>query len=95
MAARKRPGIPADTFGARLAVMRQAAGGLNIRAAARRCGINESSWHTWEVGQTKPRDYIGVCRQIAEALGFDVRWIALGGPLEPSSTRWYFDSQAA
>ena len=86
---------PPDTFGGRLALMRQASGGLNIRAAARRCGVNESSWHNWEAGLAKPRDYIGVCRRISEALGFEVEWIALGGPLAASSTKWYSPRQVA
>jgi transcriptional regulator with XRE-family HTH domain len=87
--------IPVDTFGARLALVRQASGGLNMTAAARRCGLNESTWHNWEAGISLPRDYLAVCGRIAGALGFDFAWLALGGPLAASSTKWYAVAAAA
>jgi transcriptional regulator with XRE-family HTH domain len=83
------PRIPLDTFASRLAVMRADAGGLNIKRAAERCGLSDQSWRTWESGRTKPRDYLGVCRRIAEGLDYDLTWIAMGGPLPASSTKWY------
>jgi hypothetical protein len=80
--------IPADTFAGRLALMRADSGGLNITRAAERCGLGDESWRNWEAGRAKPRDYLGVCRTISEGLGYDVTWIAVGGPLPQSSTRW-------
>jgi hypothetical protein len=80
--------IPADTFGGRLALMRADAGGLNVTRAAERCGLSDESWRNWEAGRAKPRDYLAVCRAVSEGLGYDVTWIAVGGPLPQSSTRW-------
>ena len=78
---------PADTFGARLALMRQASGGLNVAQAAGRCGIDDSSWRNWEAGKARPRDFIGACRQVSDGLDFDFEWVVLGGPLA-RSTGW-------
>jgi hypothetical protein len=78
---------PADTFGARLAVMRQAMGGWNVKKVADHCGINDQVWRNWEAG-IRPRDYVEVCRLIAERLDFEFEWVALGGPLDPASTGW-------
>jgi transcriptional regulator with XRE-family HTH domain len=81
--------IPPDTFAGRLALMRADAGGLNVTKAAERCGLSDQTWRTWESGRSKPRDYLGVCRAISEGLGYDVTWIAVGGPLAVASTKWY------
>ena len=62
---------------------------MNVKEAADRCGIDDSSWRNWEAGRAKPRDYIGVCRKISEELGYELDWIVLGGPLDTPSTRWY------
>jgi hypothetical protein len=69
-----------DSFGARLALVRQYLGGWNVKRTAQRCGIDEQSWRNWEQG-SKPRDLIAVCRQISDSTDVDYAWLALGGPL--------------
>jgi transcriptional regulator with XRE-family HTH domain len=86
--------VPADTFGARLALVRQASGGLNVKAAADRCGLSDQAWRNWEAERVHPRDFPQVCRQIADTFGFDLNWLAFGGPLASSSTKWYLTAQA-
>jgi transcriptional regulator with XRE-family HTH domain len=71
--------VPADTFGARLALIRQHLG-LNIRQAADRCGVGEKSWRDWEDG-VSPKRYEATCSKIAVATGCNVRWLKAGGPL--------------
>lgn len=69
-----------DTFGARLAVVRQSLGGWNVKRAADLCGVDDQSWRNWEQG-SKPRDMEATCRQIAKATGFNYEWLMIGGPL--------------
>jgi hypothetical protein len=88
MATRTTGRRPVDTFGARLALMRQAQGGWNIKRAADFCGIDDQAWRNWESGRSLPRDYERVCRRIAARLGFDLVWVMAGGPLAAPSTRW-------
>lgn len=66
----------ADSFGARLALVRQHLG-LNVKAAAERAGLDHSSWGTWERGR-QPRDLLDKARQISEALGCDFIWLLTG-----------------
>lgn len=54
------PWVPLDTFGARLALVRQHLG-LNVLDAAKRCGINDQSWRNWEAGKS-PRGMDRVAR---------------------------------
>lgn len=74
------PWVPVDTFGARLALIRQRLGGWNVKKVAQFCGIDDQTWRNWEAG-TSPRDYEEVCRQIANAVGCDRAWLKAGGPL--------------
>lgn len=79
------PWVPGDTFGARLALIRQRMGGWNVKRIAEFCGLDDQSWRNWERGDTNgPRDYEGTCKKIAVATGCDLRWLMSGGPL----TRW-------
>lgn len=73
--------VPADDFAARLALIRQALGGWNVKRTADLCGIDDQSWRNWEAGRGKPRDYEEVCRRIARATDCDLRWLLAGGPL--------------
>ena len=75
------PWVPADTFAARLALIRQHLGGWNVKKAAELCGIDDGSWRNWEAGRGKPRDYENVCRKIADATGCDRKWLQAGGML--------------
>lgn len=73
--------VPYDTFGARLAVVRQACG-WNIQRAANECGISHTSWANYEANK-QPRDLAAVCRRVAAASGFSYTWLMIGGPLRP------------
>lgn len=70
------PWVPEDTFGARLALIRQRMY-WNVKQAAEGCGLNYQSWHNWEHGGL-PRDLVGTARQIARATGCNERWLVLG-----------------
>ena len=75
------PWVPIDTFGARLALLRQALGGWNVKRTADACELDDQKWRNWEAGKSKPRDLEGVARQIADATGCDYVWLMAGGPL--------------
>lgn len=68
--------IPKDTFGARLALVRQHMG-WNVKEAGEACDITPNSWSNWEHGR-KPRDLHDVARTIADASGCSYRWLMLG-----------------
>jgi transcriptional regulator with XRE-family HTH domain len=70
------PWVPEDTFGARLALVRQHLG-WNVTEAATACGLTGQSWHNWEAGSL-PRDLVGTAAKIAEATGCEARWLVLG-----------------
>ncbi len=75
------PWVPRDTFGARLALIRQWLGGWNVKKTAELCEIDDQSWRNWESKpDATPRDYEGVCRKIAEHTGCDLTWLKAGGP---------------
>ena len=87
--------IPVDTFGARLAIVRQYLGGWNVTRAADAVGLDDQTWRSWECGRSRPRDYPLVCRTISERLGIDYVWLMLGGALRsPPSTKWLMGSPA-
>jgi hypothetical protein len=87
--ARTKTWIPEDTFGARLALIRQQLGGWNVKRTADLCGLDDQKWRNWEAGRNRPRDYPLVCRQIAERTGADYAWLMMGGPLARALTKWY------
>lgn len=72
--------VPEDTFGARLALIRQR-NGWNTIEAARVCGLNDQSWRNWEAG-TMPRNEQRTAAKIAKASGASYTWLLTGGPLE-------------
>lgn len=78
--------IPIDSFGARLALIRQYRGGLNVARAASMCGLDDQSWRNWEAGRSLPQDYPGVCLLISERLGIDYTWLMVGGPIRTQGT---------
>jgi hypothetical protein len=65
----------ADSFGARLALVRQRMGWGNVAEAALACGLPVSSLRNWERDGRIPRDYIHVCTLIAERTGVDLGWL--------------------
>lgn len=70
------PWIPRDTFGARLALVRQHMG-WNTAQAAAACGLGDVNWRKWEHGRS-PRNVHEVARQIADRTGCDYSWLMLG-----------------
>lgn len=69
--------VPDDTFGARLALVRQRFG-WNVKEAALACGVPVQSWRGWERDNMRPRDLVSVCRQIADATGASYDWLLDG-----------------
>jgi hypothetical protein len=78
--------VPADTFAARLVLVRHHAGRLSIEQAARLTGLNSGNWARWEDG-ARPRDRIEVSQAISEALNIDLDWLMFGGALIPARGR--------
>jgi transcriptional regulator with XRE-family HTH domain len=83
--------VPEDSFGARLALVRQHYG-WNVKAAAERCQIPVESWRRWERDHRLPRGYVEVCRMIAEATGASYDWLLDGrrfpSPRSAHTTRY-------
>lgn len=73
-------GIPLDTFGTRLAIVRQALGGWNVKKTAEHFGLDPGSWRNWEAGGSC-RTREEVCRTISDASGISYEWLMVGGPL--------------
>lgn len=69
-------GVPLDTFGCRLAQIRQAMG-WNVEEAASACGLVGQTWRNWEAGTT-PRNVLVIADQIAVRTGCNARWIVWG-----------------
>lgn len=70
------PWIPQDTFGGRLAQIRQELR-WNVKHAAEACGLNDQSWRNWEAGGL-PRDLVATAKTIAQVTGCNERWLVLG-----------------
>lgn len=79
------PRIPADTFAARLLLVRHELG-LSVDEISAQCGIASATWSTWERG-TRPRDKEMVVRAIAEATGYDAAWLMFGAQF-PLRREW-------
>ncbi len=69
--------MPAETFGGRLALVRQHFG-WNVKEAAVRCRVPVETWRGWERDHTQPRRYLEVCRTIAQATGASYDWLLDG-----------------
>ena len=88
----------ADTFGARLVLVRQRMGWSNITEAARQCGLHAESWRLWEQGRM-PSRLVTIAMTIATRTGCDYLWLVHGpgrgeypptnglGP-DSSASRW-------
>lgn len=70
------PWVPEDTFGSRLARIRQRIG-WNVKEAADHCGITDQTWRNWEDGGM-PRDFPATCAKIADRTGCNLKWLMLG-----------------
>lgn len=75
-----------ETFGARLALMRQAMG-WNIARAAKECGIAEGTWREWEQDLYKPRNMRMVAEQISAATGITTSWLHGRNPAVPARAK--------
>jgi transcriptional regulator with XRE-family HTH domain len=96
--------VPSDqSFGARLAMIRQAMG-WNAKEAALACGLPQNSWRGWEAQSRSPRNVLDVVERIVERTGVDDYWLLTGRtkprPAEPDGavvrhqgleprTRWF------
>jgi transcriptional regulator with XRE-family HTH domain len=69
--------VPAESFGGRLALVRQHFG-WNVKEAAMKCHVPVETWRGWERDHTQPRRYLEVCRMIAEATGASYDWLLDG-----------------
>jgi transcriptional regulator with XRE-family HTH domain len=67
-----------NTFGARLALLRQAMGWGNVAEAANQCSIPVASWRNWERDNREPRGLVNVALKIAGVTGVDHRWLIEG-----------------
>lgn len=74
---------PPDTFAVRLAIVRAACGGWNIKRAAEECGVDPESWRMWEKGR-KPQNREAICRAIEARTGYAYDWLMAGGALAPT-----------
>lgn len=85
-----------DTFGARLALIRQKMG-WNIAKAARECGLDGESWRLWEQAGREPSRLITICMAIATRTGCDYMWLVHGpsGAMlrqRSETTHWYLET---
>lgn len=74
-----RDWVPAVTFPARLAIVRNRMG-WNAKEAALACGFPAQTWRNWEAGK-KPHDYEGACARISNATGCSLAWLMGGAAL--------------
>ena len=68
----------ADTFGSRLALVRQRMGWGNVAEAATQWGLPVASWRNWERDNREPHRIVTVSKQIATPTGWDYRWLVHG-----------------
>ncbi len=66
-----------NDFASRLVLVRHKMG-WNLKEAALACGVKAQSWREWELESRKPRDYEGVCRQVADRSGCNLIWLMTG-----------------
>ncbi len=69
--------VPEESFGGRLALIRQRYG-WNVKKAAETCNIPVESWRRWERDHRLPRGYVDVCQTIASATGASYDWLLDG-----------------
>jgi hypothetical protein len=67
-----------QSFGARLALIRQRMAWGNVKEAAVACGLPPESWRTWERDNVAPRRIVEVTAVIAERTGCDRIWLLTG-----------------
>lgn len=67
----------ADTFGARLRLLRLALNDATVEEMAKRCNVPAPTWRTWERG-ARPHGLDIVVRRIVDATGVDRDWLMWG-----------------
>ncbi len=77
---------PADTFGARLLLVRHEKK-MSVEVAAHAAGVPPASWSSWERGSL-PRDMPTVTQKISSRLDVDRDWLMWGGSLRANSFAW-------
>jgi transcriptional regulator with XRE-family HTH domain len=75
-------------FGARLALVRNHVR-LNVKQAAAKAGVDDSSWMAWETKGTRPREMVSVAQKISEAFGCDLFWLLTGNAGQAKPTLPY------
>lgn len=75
--------IPANTFAARLTLVRKELG-VNGKAFAELCGYDAGTLNNWEHGRV-PRDKAEVVAAIAAATGVNRDWLMWGGPISSTN----------
>lgn len=68
--------VPTDTFGARLALVRQHMR-WNVRQAAEECGLSHANWRKWEHG-VNPQKIHDAARRISDRTGCSYTWLLAG-----------------
>jgi hypothetical protein len=82
------PWIPTDdSFGARLALIRQRMAWGNVKEAATECGLPTESWRTWERDGVEPRGLMRIAQQISDKTGCDLAWLVGGSAFRAASGR--------
>ena len=66
-------------FATRLVLIRHQMG-WNLKEAALTRGVPAGSWREWELSGRRPRDYEGICKQIAARTQCDLNWLMAGDP---------------
>lgn len=79
--------VPGDTWGARLALVRQVTG-WNYEQAGAACDIEPETWRQWEKKGRSPRRIHDIARQIADASKCNYLWLVAGDVAVPRS-RWF------
>ena len=69
-----------DTFGARLALVRQRFG-WNLKEASLACGLPQNAWLEWESKGRVPRNIAEVAEKISAHTGADDYWLMTGKTL--------------
>lgn len=70
-----------DSFGARLALVRQRMG-WNVKEAAVACGLPPENWRRWERDGLEPRRIVTIAVAISTRTGCDLDWLVYG-PKKP------------
>lgn len=80
----QRRHTPRDTFALRLVCLRHDLG-MTQQEIADLVGVKRGAWNTWEDGRM-PQRQAEVAKKIADATGYDLRWLLYGGLVSDSPT---------